>query len=104
MKKLGYTKTSRDNWGPLFMFWDVDNNYIIRLAWNPILLLEYYYKLKWWTNFMSTYNDVKETNGKNSDKENLKILIKAKIFCEEFIQVTWLLETWNKSMFVIYKE
>lgn len=103
MKKLWYTETSWDKWGAVFTFKDNENEYAIRLAGNPILLLEHYYNLKWGTDFMKTYNAIKNWETTKVTKKNLKALTESKIFCAQFIDTIKLISQSNKSTFVIYK-
>ncbi len=103
MKKLWYTETSWDKWWAVFTFKDADNNYAIRLAGNPILLLEHYYVWKGWTDFMKNYSLAKSWRSKDISVHNWAMLIEAKKFCEDFVEVVKLIDESNKSTFVIYK-
>lgn len=103
MKKLWYTETSWDKWWAVFTFKDADNTYAIRLAGNPILILEHYYTMRWGTEFMKVYNFAKLWQKKNVSVENRTLLLEAKNFCEQFIDVIKSIENSNKSTFVIYK-
>lgn len=105
MKKIGYTKTSWDNWWPLFILWDEEQSveYIIRLAGNPILLLEYAYKVYWWEDFIKVYKQIKDKDATNINMNNLKALAEAKQYCENFVKIIQQMEIAKKSMFVIYK-
>jgi hypothetical protein len=103
MKKLWYTETSRDKWGAVFTFKDWNVDYAIRLAGNPILLLEHYYNMKWWIDFMKNYNLIKNWKSTDVSKLNMKILTESKKFCEDFIETVKLISQSNKSTFVIYK-
>jgi len=103
MKKLWYTETSRDKWWPVFTFKDWDVEYVLRLAGNPILLLEKNYELLWWTEFMKNYNLIKNWQQDKVSKESLKLIAKAKSFCEDFFDTIRLINKSNKSTFVIYK-
>lgn len=104
MKKLWYTETSRDKWGAVFTFKDWESSYAIRLAGNPILMLEFYYNLAWGTDFMKKYILIK--NGKRNEIDNSDVLRmnEAKNFCEKFIDVVKAISNSNKSTFVIYKD
>lgn len=104
MKKLWYMETSWDNGWPLFIFPHWEDTLVSRLAGNPILLLEYFYNYKSWTDFMQTYNSVKDGRIKDCDKKNIKILVEAKKFCEDFISTIKLMQQNNKSLLVVYKE
>ena len=104
MKKLWYTETSRDKWWAVFTFKDWDSSYAIRLAGNPILMLEYHYSLRGWMDFMKNYNLIKTGKASEVSKENLKILTEAKQFCEDFLETVKLISKNNKSTFVIYKD
>lgn len=105
MKKIWYTKTSWDNGWPLFLVWDDELwlEYIIRLAGNPILLLEYAYKVYWWEDFMKVYKSLKDKAIDDITISNLKALGEAKAYCENFVKIIQAMEQAKKSMFVIYK-
>lgn len=103
MKKLGYVRTSWDQWGPIFFFSDWESAYHLRLAGNPILLLEAYYNKLWWENFMKIYKAVLNSE-KDIDKNSLKLLSKAKLKAKEFFECILELQRMDKSLLVIYKE
>jgi hypothetical protein len=103
MKKLWYTETSRDKWGAVFTFKDWESSYAIRLAGNPILLLEHYYVLKGWTDFMKNYMLIKNKTPLEISSNNLRVMAEAKEFCEDFVETVKLISKSNKSTFVIYK-
>ena len=104
MKKLWYTETSRDKWEAVFTFKDWDNSYAIRLAGNPILVLEFYYNLAWGTDFMKKYMLIKNWKKNEIDNADILRMNEAKNFCEKFIDVVKAISNWNKSTFVIYKD
>jgi len=101
MIKLGYTQTSRDENGPVFFFEDNGSKYRLRLAGNPILLLEWYYNLLGWEDFMITYKSIKE--GKPVDKKNVDILKKATEQVAFFTKAVLEIQNKKKSLLVIYK-
>ena len=104
MIKVWYTQTSRDQWGPIFFFWDEGKTYRLRLAGNPILLLEAYYNKFWWTEFIKTYKLVSEWNSLEANPDNLKALSKAKKSTKDFMDSIIELQKIKKSLLVIYKE
>ncbi len=105
MKKLWYSQTSWDQWGPVFFFGDGDNSYRLRLAWNPILLLESYYNRNGGTGFMGVYKSISEWHDLSIiSKENIKAITKAKKQCKEFFDAVLELQQMKKSLLVIYKE
>ena len=104
MKKLWYMETSWDNGWPVFLFQHWEDKLVSRLAGNPVLLLEYNYNYRWWTDFMQTYNAIKDGRIKECSKQNLKLLAEAKQFCEDFINTIQLMQRNNKSLLVVYKE
>lgn len=104
MKKIWYTQTSRDSWWPIFFFTEWGETFRLRLAGNPILLLESYYNLAWWESFMATYKTMSEGGSTPIDSNNLKALKKAKKQCSDFISAIIELQKMKKSLLVIYKE
>lgn len=104
MKKLWYTQTTRDSWWPIFFFSDNDSIYRLRLAGNPILLLEAYYNKLGWTNFMETYKYISAWEQSKADIKNIKFLAKAKKQTKEFLDAIIELQNMKKSLIVIYKD
>lgn len=104
MQKIWYCKTSRDNWGPIFSFqlWDID--YKMRLAGNPILLLEWAYIKYGGTEFMKCYKSISGGSSGDISKPNVEAMKKAKQFCEDFFSSIIKIQELNKSLLVIYKD
>ena len=103
MHKIWYTDTSWDNGGPVFVFNDGSAKYMVRFAGNPLLLLESYYNINWWTNFMEVYNSIKQGNIEKEQKKNIKALEKAQKSCKEFFSAVLNIQTMQKSTLVVYK-
>lgn len=101
MIKLGYTQTSRDENWPVFFFEDNGSKYRLRLAGNPILLLEGYYNLFGWENFMLTYKAIKEWT--TIDAKSKDILKKATEQVVLFTKAVLEIQNKKKSLLVIYK-
>lgn len=101
MIKLGYTQTSRDENGPVFFFEDNGSKYRLRLAGNPILLIEWYYNMLWGEDFMLTYKSVKDWTKVNPEHKH--ILKEATEKVAEFFRATLEIQNKKKSLLVIYK-
>lgn len=105
MIKTWYTQTSRDSGWPVFFFGDEGRTYRLRLAGNPILLLEAYYNRAGWADFMSVYKAIVDWwDISVIDKKNIKALTKAKKQTKEFFDAILELQSMKKSLLVIYKE
>ena len=70
-----------------FVFFDNWRRYSIRFSGNPIFLLEYIYKEKWGTNFMETYENIKNGHRSAVEWDNLSIMLDAVNTTEYFLRL-----------------
>ena len=70
-----------------FVFFDNWRRYSIRFSGNPVFLLEYIYKEKWGTNFMETYENIKNGNKELVKWDNMSIMLEAVNDTEYFLKL-----------------
>lgn len=87
-----------------FVFTDNDRRYTIRFSGNPVFLLEYIYKEKWWTNFLATYDNLRSWHRSVVEKDNIWIMMEAVQETEYFLKLFDKMGMDWVSPFVIYVE
>lgn len=70
-----------------FVFFDNDRRYTIRFSGNPVFLLEYIYKEKWWTDFLTTYDNLRNWHRSVVEKDNIWIMMEAVQQTEYFLRL-----------------
>lgn len=96
-KKI-YPRVKTEKW-LAFLFKDWNKSYLIKFAWNPMLLIEQIYIDMGWENFMSNYKLAKQWKLEWTDLELMQSAVDtAKLICNFFKNI------WDrkKSPFVVY--
>ena len=96
-KKI-YPKVKTEK-GLAFLFKDWNKSYLIKFAWNPMLLIEQIYIDMGWENFMENYKLAKEWKLEWDALELMQASVdSAKLICKFFKNI------WDrkKSPFVVY--
>lgn len=93
-----YLKTTKDKWGIKFYFDYQDKHYTIRLAWNPILLLEARFIQLWWKDFNWAYESAKH----KTNHAEIQILTQAVNHINDFLSTMEHVNRMWKSPFVVY--
>ena len=85
-KQKIYPRLSKDK-SIKFVFFDNWRKYTIRFSGNPIFLLEYIYKRKWWNNFLLNYDLIRNHHSWQVSLENKRIMKEAVELSDYFLTV-----------------
>ena len=101
-----YPKFAFDKW--LKWYYDSwDKHYTLRLAWNPMILLQGVYEKLWWTDFIRIYNIIKESKWwlpiPEADTHSVGIMRTAIKQTNEMLDVFQYVGNSWISLFVIYE-
>jgi hypothetical protein len=95
-------KINKEGLNPSFDFDYKKTHFNIRFAWNPLLILEYYYNNLGGTDFMITYNHVKNKVHWVVLKVNVDILAKAILEVKEFFHVLEMIDESGLPVMNVY--
>ena len=93
-----YLSLGSDESGIKWYFDNEEYHFTIRLAWNPILLLEYCYRMNWGEDFFEAYEKIKKWENHKDEQ----ILKESVIKIKEFIKIIEEIHKAGKSSLVLY--